>query len=178
MQIFSKLIQRREPRNMIRTLFLGRLDHDRLRKAGGIPAPVDRRWRRYPRRCRPAERRMQRLPMRWPAPAFTGRTTRRRSMAYCSVRVLAGGGACHRCQACAARAAGEGIRRGRPVACDLLRGSAPRGGLSVGHEIWLSCLHGRRLLLRSAGCLSDAGFETPPSRRAQLQSREQQCQNP
>jgi 3-hydroxyacyl-CoA dehydrogenase/enoyl-CoA hydratase/3-hydroxybutyryl-CoA epimerase len=41
MQIFSKLIQRREPRNMIRTLFLGRLDHDRLRKAGGIPPPVE-----------------------------------------------------------------------------------------------------------------------------------------
>jgi 3-hydroxyacyl-CoA dehydrogenase/enoyl-CoA hydratase/3-hydroxybutyryl-CoA epimerase len=41
MQIFSKLIQRREPRNMIRTLFLGRLDHDRLRKAGGIPAQVE-----------------------------------------------------------------------------------------------------------------------------------------
>jgi 3-hydroxyacyl-CoA dehydrogenase / enoyl-CoA hydratase / 3-hydroxybutyryl-CoA epimerase len=41
MQIFSRLIQRREPRNMIRTLFLGRLDHDRLRKAGGIPAPVE-----------------------------------------------------------------------------------------------------------------------------------------
>ncbi len=41
MQIFSKLIQRREPRNMIRTLFLGRLDHDRLRKAGSIPAPVE-----------------------------------------------------------------------------------------------------------------------------------------
>jgi 3-hydroxyacyl-CoA dehydrogenase/enoyl-CoA hydratase/3-hydroxybutyryl-CoA epimerase len=41
MQIFSKLIQRREPRNMIRTLFLGRLDHDRLRKSGGIPAPVE-----------------------------------------------------------------------------------------------------------------------------------------
>jgi 3-hydroxyacyl-CoA dehydrogenase / enoyl-CoA hydratase / 3-hydroxybutyryl-CoA epimerase len=41
MQIFSQLIQRREPRNMIRTLFLGRLDHDRLRKAGGIPAPVE-----------------------------------------------------------------------------------------------------------------------------------------
>jgi 3-hydroxyacyl-CoA dehydrogenase/enoyl-CoA hydratase/3-hydroxybutyryl-CoA epimerase len=41
MQIFSKLIQRREPRNMIRTLFLGRLDHDRLRRAGGIPAPVE-----------------------------------------------------------------------------------------------------------------------------------------
>lgn len=40
MQIFSKLIQRREPRNMIRTLFLGRLDHDRLRKAGGT-APVE-----------------------------------------------------------------------------------------------------------------------------------------
>jgi 3-hydroxyacyl-CoA dehydrogenase/enoyl-CoA hydratase/3-hydroxybutyryl-CoA epimerase len=41
MQIFSKLIQRREPRNMIRTLFLGRLDHDRLRKAGGIPLLVE-----------------------------------------------------------------------------------------------------------------------------------------
>jgi 3-hydroxyacyl-CoA dehydrogenase / enoyl-CoA hydratase / 3-hydroxybutyryl-CoA epimerase len=41
MQIFSKLIQRREARNMIRTLFLGRLDHDRLRKAGGIPSPVE-----------------------------------------------------------------------------------------------------------------------------------------
>jgi 3-hydroxyacyl-CoA dehydrogenase/enoyl-CoA hydratase/3-hydroxybutyryl-CoA epimerase len=41
MQIFSKLIQRREPRNMIRTLFLVRLDHDRLRKAGGIPAHVE-----------------------------------------------------------------------------------------------------------------------------------------
>jgi 3-hydroxyacyl-CoA dehydrogenase/enoyl-CoA hydratase/3-hydroxybutyryl-CoA epimerase len=40
MRIFSKLIQRREPRNMIRTLFLGRLDHDRLRKAGGT-APVE-----------------------------------------------------------------------------------------------------------------------------------------
>jgi 3-hydroxyacyl-CoA dehydrogenase/enoyl-CoA hydratase/3-hydroxybutyryl-CoA epimerase len=41
MQIFSKLIQRREPRNMIRTMFLGRLDHDRLRKAGSIPASVE-----------------------------------------------------------------------------------------------------------------------------------------
>src|SRR5260370_2777842 len=41
MRLCSKLIQRREPRNMIRTLFLGRLDHDRLRKAGGIPAPVE-----------------------------------------------------------------------------------------------------------------------------------------
>jgi 3-hydroxyacyl-CoA dehydrogenase/enoyl-CoA hydratase/3-hydroxybutyryl-CoA epimerase len=42
MQIFVKLIQRREPRNMIRTMFIGRLDHDRFRKAGGIPAPVER----------------------------------------------------------------------------------------------------------------------------------------
>jgi len=41
MRIFSKLIQRREPRNMIRTLFLGRLDHDRLRKVGGIAAAVE-----------------------------------------------------------------------------------------------------------------------------------------
>ena len=37
MQIFAKLIQRREPRNMIRTLFLGRLDHDRLKKKGMNP---------------------------------------------------------------------------------------------------------------------------------------------
>jgi 3-hydroxyacyl-CoA dehydrogenase / enoyl-CoA hydratase / 3-hydroxybutyryl-CoA epimerase len=40
MTIFSKLIQRREPRNMIRTLFLGRLDHDRMKKAGGISSIV------------------------------------------------------------------------------------------------------------------------------------------
>jgi 3-hydroxyacyl-CoA dehydrogenase/enoyl-CoA hydratase/3-hydroxybutyryl-CoA epimerase len=37
MNIFAKLIQRREPRNMIRTLFLGRLDHERLRKNGMDP---------------------------------------------------------------------------------------------------------------------------------------------
>ncbi len=37
MKIFAKLIQRREPRNMIRTLFLGRLDHDRLKKNGMNP---------------------------------------------------------------------------------------------------------------------------------------------
>lgn len=37
MQIFAKLIQRREPRNMIRTLFLGRLDHERQKKAGLNP---------------------------------------------------------------------------------------------------------------------------------------------
>ncbi len=41
MKIFSKLIQRREPRNMIRTMFLGRLDHDRFRKAGGVPPPIE-----------------------------------------------------------------------------------------------------------------------------------------
>ncbi|MES5482677.1 enoyl-CoA hydratase-related protein [Bradyrhizobium sp. INPA03-11B] len=32
MQIFARLIQRREPRNMIRTLFLGRLDYERFKK--------------------------------------------------------------------------------------------------------------------------------------------------
>ena len=37
MNIFAKLIQRREPRNMIRTLFLGRLDHERLKKNGINP---------------------------------------------------------------------------------------------------------------------------------------------
>ena len=41
MNIFAKLIQRREPRNMIRTLFLGRLDHERLKKNGMNPRVVD-----------------------------------------------------------------------------------------------------------------------------------------
>jgi 3-hydroxyacyl-CoA dehydrogenase / enoyl-CoA hydratase / 3-hydroxybutyryl-CoA epimerase len=40
MKIFAKLIQRREPRNMIRTLFLGRLDHERLKKQGMNPKVV------------------------------------------------------------------------------------------------------------------------------------------
>lgn len=38
MQIFAGLIQRREPRNMIRTLFLGRLDHERQKKIGNNPS--------------------------------------------------------------------------------------------------------------------------------------------
>jgi 3-hydroxyacyl-CoA dehydrogenase/enoyl-CoA hydratase/3-hydroxybutyryl-CoA epimerase len=37
MNIFAKLIQRREARNMIRTLFLGRLDHERMKKTGMNP---------------------------------------------------------------------------------------------------------------------------------------------
>ena len=41
MNIFAKLIQRREPRNMIRTLFLGRLDHERLKKNGMSSKVVD-----------------------------------------------------------------------------------------------------------------------------------------
>ncbi|WP_065750002.1 enoyl-CoA hydratase-related protein [Bradyrhizobium paxllaeri] len=41
MNIFAELIQRREPRNMIRTLFLGRLDYERLRKNGMNPKVVD-----------------------------------------------------------------------------------------------------------------------------------------
>ena len=41
MAIFTKLIQRREPRNMIRTLFLGRLDHERLKKSGMNPKVVE-----------------------------------------------------------------------------------------------------------------------------------------
>ena len=41
MNIFAKLIQRREPRNMIRTLFLGRLDHERLKKNGMNPKVVE-----------------------------------------------------------------------------------------------------------------------------------------
>lgn len=38
MRIFSGLIQRPEPRNMIQTLFLGKLDHDRRARAAGLPA--------------------------------------------------------------------------------------------------------------------------------------------
>jgi 3-hydroxyacyl-CoA dehydrogenase/enoyl-CoA hydratase/3-hydroxybutyryl-CoA epimerase len=38
MTIFSKLIQRPEPRAMIRALFMGRLDHDRLASKGALPS--------------------------------------------------------------------------------------------------------------------------------------------
>jgi 3-hydroxyacyl-CoA dehydrogenase / enoyl-CoA hydratase / 3-hydroxybutyryl-CoA epimerase len=41
MKIFVNLIQRREPRNMIRTLFLGRVDHERLKKKGMNPKVVE-----------------------------------------------------------------------------------------------------------------------------------------
>lgn len=41
MTTFTKLIQRREPRNMIRTLFLGRLDHERMKKSGMNPKVVE-----------------------------------------------------------------------------------------------------------------------------------------
>lgn len=37
MTVFSKLIQRPEPRAMIRALFMGRLDHDRLASKGELP---------------------------------------------------------------------------------------------------------------------------------------------
>jgi 3-hydroxyacyl-CoA dehydrogenase/enoyl-CoA hydratase/3-hydroxybutyryl-CoA epimerase len=36
--IFGHLIQRPEPRNMIQTLFLGRLDYDRRQRSGSLPA--------------------------------------------------------------------------------------------------------------------------------------------
>jgi 3-hydroxyacyl-CoA dehydrogenase/enoyl-CoA hydratase/3-hydroxybutyryl-CoA epimerase len=38
MTVFSKLIQRPEPRAMIRALFMGRLDHDRLASKGALPS--------------------------------------------------------------------------------------------------------------------------------------------
>jgi 3-hydroxyacyl-CoA dehydrogenase/enoyl-CoA hydratase/3-hydroxybutyryl-CoA epimerase len=38
MHIFSTLIQRREPRNMIRALFRAKLEHDKQRKTGGVSA--------------------------------------------------------------------------------------------------------------------------------------------
>ncbi len=41
MEIFSGLIQRPEPRNMIQTLFLGKLDHDRAARKGEMPPFVE-----------------------------------------------------------------------------------------------------------------------------------------
>jgi 3-hydroxyacyl-CoA dehydrogenase/enoyl-CoA hydratase/3-hydroxybutyryl-CoA epimerase len=40
MEIFSGLIQRPEPRNMIQTLFLGKQDHARMAKSGELPAEL------------------------------------------------------------------------------------------------------------------------------------------
>jgi 3-hydroxyacyl-CoA dehydrogenase/enoyl-CoA hydratase/3-hydroxybutyryl-CoA epimerase len=40
-EIFSGLIQRPEPRNMIQTLFLGRLDHEKRRKANALPPQLE-----------------------------------------------------------------------------------------------------------------------------------------
>src|SRR3546814_15023756 len=37
MAIFSHLIQRPEPRNMIQTLFLGKTDYDRYARMDGLP---------------------------------------------------------------------------------------------------------------------------------------------
>lgn len=41
MSIFAHLIQRPEPRNMIQTLFLGKLDYDRAIKGGALPKAVE-----------------------------------------------------------------------------------------------------------------------------------------
>lgn len=41
MTVFASLIQRPEPRNMIQTLFLGKLDHDKRAKAGALPEQLD-----------------------------------------------------------------------------------------------------------------------------------------
>ena len=40
MSFFSLLIQRPEARNMIQTLFLGKLDHDKMLRAGALPSHV------------------------------------------------------------------------------------------------------------------------------------------
>jgi enoyl-CoA hydratase/carnithine racemase len=41
LDIFADLIKRPEPRNMIQTLFIGKQDYDKRRKAGELPAFVD-----------------------------------------------------------------------------------------------------------------------------------------
>jgi 3-hydroxyacyl-CoA dehydrogenase/enoyl-CoA hydratase/3-hydroxybutyryl-CoA epimerase len=72
MQIFARLIQRREPRNMIRTMFLGRLDHDRLRKAGASVRRSNVRWRRSRPTSMSARVKTLFSQQRWPAPVFAG----------------------------------------------------------------------------------------------------------
>jgi 3-hydroxyacyl-CoA dehydrogenase/enoyl-CoA hydratase/3-hydroxybutyryl-CoA epimerase len=42
MRLFSNLIQRPEPRDMIRTMFVGKTEYDRRMKAGGLPQNVQR----------------------------------------------------------------------------------------------------------------------------------------
>lgn len=42
MDVFSRLIQRPEPRNMIQSLFLGKLEHDKRAKTGTLPPTLDR----------------------------------------------------------------------------------------------------------------------------------------
>ena len=42
MEIFSRLIQRPEPRNMIRTLFIAKGEYERLRKNDALPSTVER----------------------------------------------------------------------------------------------------------------------------------------
>jgi 3-hydroxyacyl-CoA dehydrogenase/enoyl-CoA hydratase/3-hydroxybutyryl-CoA epimerase len=42
MTLFARLIQRPEPRNMIATMFLGKLDYERRIKANALPAEVER----------------------------------------------------------------------------------------------------------------------------------------
>jgi len=42
MTLFSRLIQRPEPRDMIRTMFAGKTEYDRRMKAGGLPETVQR----------------------------------------------------------------------------------------------------------------------------------------
>ena len=76
MQIFSKLIQRRERCNMIRTLFLGRLDHDRAsRRQAAFLRPSNRPWRRYPRALQATGTgRCSACKVLSLAPAFTDRT--------------------------------------------------------------------------------------------------------
>lgn len=41
MSVFSRLIQRPEPRNMIRTMFLGKQAYEKAARDGGLPASVD-----------------------------------------------------------------------------------------------------------------------------------------
>ena len=85
MQIFSKLIQRREPRNMDQTLFLGRLDHDRLRRQGHSGTSRTGRGGGI-RHCMPVRRRTQRLRSAFARAGFHGSDKARVRRRHCTSR--------------------------------------------------------------------------------------------
>jgi 3-hydroxyacyl-CoA dehydrogenase/enoyl-CoA hydratase/3-hydroxybutyryl-CoA epimerase len=174
MQVFSKLIQRREPRNMIRTLFLGRLDHDRLRKAGGIPAQVEQAVAAVSEALQAAGAADATLDIAFAragfrgqgrAPAFDGVIAQ--SAFWLEAEPVTDG----------KRALRERLARAYGVA-EQWRATFSEDQRRAADYL-LVTKHGFPAYLAGAFSSAQPGARvTPASRRAQLQSREQQCQNP